>query len=57
MKSKSKDPSVPKPHCWKGSASKPYVGLPPHTAPLRMEVGPAQKIVNKFSHIVKHLIQ
>ena len=34
--------SVPKPHCWKGSASKPYVELPPHTAPLGMEVGPAQ---------------
>jgi hypothetical protein len=26
--------SVPRPHCWKGSASKPYVELPPHTAPL-----------------------
>ena len=34
--------SVPRPHCWKGSASKPYVELPPHTAPLGMEVGPAQ---------------
>lgn len=34
--------SVPKPHCWKGSASKPYVELPPHTAPLGMGVGPAQ---------------
>lgn len=32
--------SVPRPHCWKGSASKPYVELPPHTAPLGMEVGP-----------------
>jgi hypothetical protein len=34
--------SAPKPHCWKGSASKPYVELPPHTAPLGigMEVGP-----------------
>ncbi|KAI3801483.1 hypothetical protein L1987_29588 [Smallanthus sonchifolius] len=28
--------SVPMPHCWKGSASKPYVELPPHTAPLGM---------------------
>lgn len=34
--------SVPRPHCWKGSASKPYVELPPHTAPLGMEVGPAR---------------
>lgn len=34
--------SVPRPHCWKGSASKPYVELPPHTAPLGMGVGPAQ---------------
>ena len=34
--------AVPRPHCWKGSASKPYVELPPHTAPLGMEVGPAQ---------------
>ncbi|EXB36954.1 hypothetical protein L484_018330 [Morus notabilis] len=34
--------SVPRPHCWKGSASKPYVELPPHTAPLGMEVGPTQ---------------
>ncbi|GER39140.1 TBP-associated factor 5, partial [Striga asiatica] len=34
--------SVPKPHCFQGSASKPYVELPPHTAPLGMEVGPAQ---------------
>ena len=26
--------SVPKPfHCWNGLASKPYVKLPPHTAP------------------------
>ncbi|MED6201007.1 hypothetical protein PIB30_090743 [Stylosanthes scabra] len=33
---------VPKPHCWKGSASKPYVELLPHTAPLGMEVGPSQ---------------
>jgi hypothetical protein len=34
--------SAPKPHCWKGSASKPYVELPPHTAPLGigMEVRP-----------------
>lgn len=31
--------SVPRPHCWKGSASKPYVELPPHTAPLGMGVG------------------
>ncbi|KAI3476474.1 hypothetical protein L1887_61951 [Cichorium endivia] len=30
--------SVPRPHCWKGSASKPYVELPPHTAPLGMEL-------------------
>ncbi|GJW29470.1 dehydroascorbate reductase 2 [Tanacetum coccineum] len=29
--------SVLRPHCWKGSASKPYVELPPHTAPLGME--------------------
>lgn len=29
--------SVPKlPHYWNGSASKPYVKLPPHTAPLRI---------------------
>jgi hypothetical protein len=34
--------SVPKPHCCKGSASKPYVEFPPHTAPLGMGVGPAQ---------------
>ncbi|KAG2384856.1 uncharacterized protein HKW66_Vig0119480 [Vigna angularis] len=34
--------SVPRPHCWKGSASKLYVELPPHTAPLGMKVGPAQ---------------
>ncbi|KAA0050837.1 hypothetical protein E6C27_scaffold404G001030 [Cucumis melo var. makuwa] len=34
--------SVPRPHCWKDSASKPYVELPPHTAPLGMEVGQAQ---------------
>nr|GFA54200.1 pentatricopeptide repeat-containing protein [Tanacetum cinerariifolium] len=34
--------SVPRPHCWKGSASKPYVELSPHTAPLGMEVGPSQ---------------
>ncbi|KVH93809.1 hypothetical protein Ccrd_004133 [Cynara cardunculus var. scolymus] len=34
--------SVPRPHCWKGSTSKPYVELPLHMAPLGMEVGPAQ---------------
>lgn len=34
--------SVPKPHCCKGSAAKPYVEFPPHTAPLGMGVGPAQ---------------
>jgi hypothetical protein len=34
--------SAPKPHCWKGSASKPYIELLPHTALLGigMEVGP-----------------
>ena len=43
--------SVPRPHCWKGSASKPYVELPPHTAPLGMEVGPAQACAVKvFVH-------
>ncbi|KAL0302764.1 UNVERIFIED_CONTAM: hypothetical protein Scaly_2563000 [Sesamum calycinum] len=41
--------SVPRPHCWKGSASKPYVELPPHTAPLGMEVGPAQACAVKSS--------
>nr|GFA29215.1 pentatricopeptide repeat-containing protein [Tanacetum cinerariifolium] len=40
--------SVPRPHCWKGSASKPYVELPPHTAPLWMEVVPNQ-ICSVFS--------
>ncbi|KAL3513972.1 hypothetical protein ACH5RR_026689 [Cinchona calisaya] len=34
--------SVPRSHCWKGSASKSYVELPPHTAPLGMEIGPIQ---------------
>ncbi|KAK7411405.1 hypothetical protein VNO78_02838 [Psophocarpus tetragonolobus] len=41
--------SVPRPHCWKGSASKPYMELPPHTAPLGMEVGPAQACAFKES--------
>ncbi|KAI3476874.1 hypothetical protein L1887_61549 [Cichorium endivia] len=49
--------SVPRPHCWKGSASKPYVELPPHTAPLGMEVGPAQAcavkvVVNERGHLI-----
>nr|GFB25611.1 hypothetical protein [Tanacetum cinerariifolium] len=44
--------SVPRLHCWKGSASKLYVELQPYTAPLGMEVGPAQAcaikvVVNK----------
>lgn len=47
--------SVPKPHCWKGSASKPYVELPPHTAPCGMEVGPAQACVVKV--VVHDLIR
>lgn len=47
--------SVPKPHCWKGSASKPYVELPPHTAPLGMEVGPAQACAVKV--VVHDLIR
>ncbi|MCD9644251.1 hypothetical protein HAX54_032430 [Datura stramonium] len=33
--------SVPRPHCWKGSASKPYVELSPHMAPLGMEARPS----------------
>ncbi|KAG5568282.1 hypothetical protein H5410_064703 [Solanum commersonii] len=44
--------SVPRPHCWKGSASKPYVELPPHTAPLGMEVGPAQACAVKSREIL-----
>jgi len=34
--------SALKPHCWKGSASKPFVELLPHMAPLGIgiEVGP-----------------
>ncbi|KAA0031825.1 hypothetical protein E5676_scaffold194G001120 [Cucumis melo var. makuwa] len=28
--------SVLKPHCWKGSTSKPYVKVLPHTTPLGM---------------------
>ena len=47
--------SVPRPHCWKGSASKPYVELPPHTAPLGMEVGPAQACAVKV--VVHDLIR
>ena len=47
--------SVPRPHCWKGSASKPYVELPPHTAPLGMEVGPAQACALKV--VVHDLIR
>lgn len=52
--------SVPRPHCWKGSASKPYVELPPHTAPLGMEVGPAQAcavkvVVHNQSNVAKEL--
>ncbi|GKE23064.1 hypothetical protein Tco_1434576 [Tanacetum coccineum] len=40
--------SVPRPHSWKGSALKPYVELPPHTAPLWMEVGPTQACAVKL---------
>ncbi|KAL3503931.1 hypothetical protein ACH5RR_033772 [Cinchona calisaya] len=47
--------SVPRPHCWKGSASKSYVELPSHTAPLGMEVGPAQACAVKV--VVHDLIR
>ncbi|KAL8460534.1 hypothetical protein ACS0TY_032169 [Phlomoides rotata] len=52
--------SVPRPHCWKGSASKLYMKLPPHTAPLGMEVGPAQAcavkvVVHNQSNVAKEL--
>nr|GEX29956.1 Gag-Pol polyprotein [Tanacetum cinerariifolium] len=40
--------SVPRPHCWKGSASKPYVELSPHTAPLGMESGIPKKRKNSL---------
>lgn len=46
--------SVPRTHCWKGSASKPYVELPSHTTPLRMEVGPSQACAVKV--VVHELI-
>ncbi|KAI3666643.1 hypothetical protein L1987_88824 [Smallanthus sonchifolius] len=48
--------SVPRPHCWKGSASKPYVELPPHTAPLGMEVGPAQACAVKKAFLARSTI-
>ncbi|KAA0047301.1 hypothetical protein E6C27_scaffold908G001010 [Cucumis melo var. makuwa] len=47
--------SVPKPHYWKGSASKSYVELPSHMAPLGIEVGQAQAYAVKV--VILHLKQ
>ncbi|KAK7342280.1 hypothetical protein VNO80_25227 [Phaseolus coccineus] len=47
--------SVPGPHRWKGSSSKPYVDLPPYTIPLGMGVGLAQACAVKV--VVHDLIK
>ncbi|CAK9169878.1 unnamed protein product [Ilex paraguariensis] len=45
------------PHCWKGSALKPYMELPPHTVPLGMEKRELYPLLSKMMNIKSKRLQ